>query len=67
MINAREIVFNEIAESTMQTLRLSNDGTKTILKFKGEIPSFLQGETLYSHAEIIEIINDPENGWITNE
>ena len=66
MINARFIVFNEIEETTMQTLRLSNDGTKTILKFTGKTPEFLEGETQYSHSEIIEIINDPANDWINN-
>ena len=66
MINARFIVFSEIKETTMQTLRLSNDGTKTILKFVGETPEFLEGETQYSHSEIIEIINDPANDWINN-
>ena len=66
MINARFIVFSEIKETTMQTLRLSNDGTKTILKFFGETPEFLEGETQYSHSEIIEIINDPANDWINN-
>lgn len=67
MINARFIVFSEIEETTMQTLRLSNDETKTILKFTGETPEFLEGETQYSHSEILSIINDPENGWILNE
>ena len=67
MLDARFIVFNEIEETTMQTLRLSIDGSKTILKFVGETPSFLEGETQYSHSEILEIINDPENGWINNE
>jgi len=67
MSNARLIVFNEIEETTMQTLRLSIDGSKTILKFAGQTPAFLEGETRYSHSEILEIINDPENGWINNE
>ena len=67
MINARFIVFSEIEETTMQTLRLSNDGTKTILKFSGETPEFLEGETQYSQNEILEIIKDPKNGWIINE
>ena len=67
MTNAKDIVFSEIEETTMQTLRLSNDQTETILKFQGETPSFLLGLPTYTHTEIIEIINDPQNGWIINE
>tara|TARA_R110000764_G_scaffold51770_2_gene113077 strand:- start:564 stop:797 length:234 start_codon:yes stop_codon:yes gene_type:complete len=67
MINARYIVFDQIDETSLQSLRLSIDDTKTILKFTGETPEFLEGETQYSHSEILAIINDPENGWITNE
>ena len=67
MTNAKDIVFSEIEETTMQTLRLSNDQTKAILKFQGETPFFLLGMSQYTHTEIIEIINDPQNGWIINE
>ena len=58
--------FKEVLETSSSTLRYSLDGNKTIIKFKGETPSFLQGETIYSHKEIIKIINDPANGWIEN-
>ena len=58
--------FKQVLETSPLTLRYSLDGNKTIIKFKGETPSFLQGETIYSHKEIIEIINDPANGWIEN-
>ena len=67
MINARYIVFDQIDETSLQSLRLSIDDTKTILKFTGKTPEFLEGETQYSHSEILAIINDPENGWIINE
>ena len=67
MINARYIVFDQIDETSLQSLRLSIDDTKTILKFSGQTPEFLEGQTQYSHSEILAIINDPENGWIINE
>ena len=38
-----------------------------IVKFVGETPDFLVGETQYSHNEIIEIINNPDNGWIEEQ
>ena len=56
--------FKLVIETSALTLRYSLDGSKTIIKFIGEIPSFLDGEKIYSHNEIIETINNPENGWI---
>ena len=56
--------FQQVIETSASTLRYSIDGNKTIVKFIGDVPTFLEGETTYSHSEIIEIINDPNNGWI---
>ena len=56
--------FKLVIETSASTLRYSLDGSQTIIKFIGEIPSFLDGENIYSHNEIIETINNPENGWI---
>tara|TARA_R110002051_G_scaffold1803_2_gene9989 strand:- start:3264 stop:3515 length:252 start_codon:yes stop_codon:yes gene_type:complete len=56
--------FKLVIETSASTLRYSLDGSKTIIKFIGEIPSFLDGEKIYSHNEIIKTINNPENGWI---
>jgi hypothetical protein len=58
------IDFKQVIETSKTTLRYSLDGTQTIIKFIGEIPSFLDGEKVYSHSEIIETINNPDNGWI---
>ena len=40
-------------ESSKATLRLSVDGTKTILKWDGETPEVFEGMDTYTHAEII--------------
>ena len=58
------IEFKHVIETSKATLRYNLDGTKTIVKFTGDVPPFLDGETIYSHSEIIEIINNPDNGWI---
>jgi len=60
------IDFSKIEETSLQTLRLSIDGTKTILKFSGETPLFLKDCKQYNHQEILVIINNPDNGWINN-
>jgi len=60
--------FQKVIETSEATLRYNLDGTKTIIKFIGEVPDFLSGDKIYSHSEIIETINNPDNGWIdTNE
>ena len=62
------IDFKHVLETSESTLRYNLDGTQTIVKFIGEVPSFLDGDKIYSHDEIIETINNPDNGWIeTNE
>ena len=58
------IDFQHVIETSKSTLRYNLDGTKTIVKFIGNVPSFLEGDKIYSHSEIIEIINNPDNGWI---
>jgi len=58
------IDFQHVIETSESTLRYNLDGTKTIIKFIGEVPDFLDGDKIYSHGEIIEIINNPDNGWI---
>jgi len=56
--------FKRVIETSASTLRYSLDGSQTIIKFTGEVPSFLDGYKVYFHSEIIEVINNPDNGWI---
>ena len=58
------IDFSLVEETSKDTLRLSIDGTLTVLKFKGETPNFLVGLQQYNHSEILAIMQTPE--W-TNE
>tara|TARA_R110002111_G_scaffold128305_1_gene193109 strand:+ start:797 stop:1048 length:252 start_codon:yes stop_codon:yes gene_type:complete len=58
------IDFQRVIETSSATLRYNLDGTKTIIKFIGDVPDFLSGDKIYSHSEIIETINNPDNGWI---
>lgn len=67
MSESGEINFSEVVETQLDTLRISLDGTKTILKYENEAPNFLEGITTYTHKEILQIINDPNNGWISND
>ena len=60
MANVETIDFSQVGETSQDTLRLSLDGTKTVLKFIGETPSFLVGLQQYNHQEILAIMRSAE-------
>ena len=60
MENVDTIDFAKIFEDGVDTLRLSVDSTKTVLKFEGETPDFLVGLSQYNHSEILEIMRTDE-------
>ena len=59
--------FSQVMQDSVQTLRISEDGNFTFVKFKGETPSFLEGKTQYTHAEITTILNDESGVWFISE
>ena len=56
MANVATIDFSQVGETSQDTLRLSLDGTKTVLKFIGETPNFLVGLQQYNHQEILVVM-----------
>jgi len=57
--------FNQVIQTSADTLRYSIDGSLALLKYEGEKPSFLIGKTEYSHEEILTILSGPE--WTSDE
>lgn len=57
--------FNQVLQTSADTLRYSLDGTKFLVKFEGDTPSFLSGKTEYDHAEILTILATDE--WTSDE
>ena len=57
--------FNQVLQESADTLRYSVDGTKFLLKFEGDTPSFLVGEPQYDHAEILTVLSGTE--WTAEE
>ena len=57
--------FSQVFETSADTLRYSNDGSKTFVKYEGSQPSFLSGKTEYTHSEILAILNDVDGEWYT--
>ena len=68
IIDASEVSsvdFDQVLETSAETLRFSLDGTKTFVKYEGTQPFFLLGKTEYTHEEILSILSGPE--WTSDE
>lgn len=52
--------FNQVLETSAETLRFSLDGSKTFVKFEGPTPAFLAGKPALSHSEILGVLAGPE-------
>jgi len=60
-----QVDFSQVMETSASTLRYSVDGTKTFVKFVGEVPSFLEGLTVHTHQEIKAVLATEE--WTNPE
>lgn len=65
------IDFDQVLETSSNTVGYNIAGTKTVVKYEGDMPSSVQALTTkegpYSHSEIISILdgsewNDPNEG-----
>ena len=68
IIDASEVSsvdFDQVMQTSADTLRYSVDGTKTFVKYEGTQPFFLLGKTEYNHEEILSILSGPE--WTSEE
>jgi len=61
------IDFSQLANRNAGMLRYSTDGSKALVKYRlkeGESqPSFLEGKTTYTHAEIMVVLRDVDGDW----
>ena len=55
--------FSKVKQTDANSVRKTLDGSKFIVKFEGDTPDFLEGVTLYTTQEIIEIFWNIANGW----
>ena len=63
IIDASEVSsvdFNQVLETSADTLRYNLAGTQTFVKFEGDTPSFLEGKTANTHAEMLNILSGAE-------
>jgi len=52
--------FNQVDETSADTIRYSVDGTKTFVKYDGAKPTFLYGKDTYTHSQILTILATDE-------
>ena len=60
-----QINFDEVLETSAETVRKSVDGTKTFVKWDGETPppsvqALTTIEGYYTYSEILDILSTPE-------
>ena len=61
MIDASDVSsvnFDDVLETSEDTLRYNVAGDKTFVKYEGETPSLLVGKPSFSHSEILEILSN---------
>ena len=59
--------FSKVKQTDANSVRKTLDGSKFMVKFEGDTPDFLEGVTLYTNQEMIEIFWNIENGWQLEE
>ena len=59
-----EMIDNAI-QTSMHSLRKTNDGSKAILKWEGDTPSCFDSMTTYTHSEILTELS--KSDWSSNE
>lgn len=61
------IDFQDVFETSSETVRKSVDGTKTFVKWEGQTPACVSELTTkqgpYTHSEILDILSGPD--WTT--
>ena len=62
-----DIDFDQVMQTSVRTLRLSQDGEYTFVKFQGDTPSFLDGYTQYTHSDMLKLLTDPNDIWYVDD
>jgi len=67
LAEVEDVDFSQIQQDSPETLRLSQEGNYTFVKFEGDTPSFLEGKTQYTHSEIRAILTDTNGIWYVDD
>ena len=68
IIDASEVSsvdFNQVLETSADTLRYNLAGTQTFVKYEGDTPSFLEGKTALDRSEMLTLLANEE--WSSDD
>jgi hypothetical protein len=68
IIDASEVSsvdFNQVLETSADTLRYNLAGTQTFVKFEGDTPSFLEGKTALDRSEMLAVLSTED--WSSDD
>ena len=54
------IDFDQVFETSAETLRYSLDDSQTFVKYEGVKPKFLYGKDTYTHSQMLAILSGEE-------
>jgi hypothetical protein len=57
--------FDQVLETSADTLRYNLAGTQTFVKYEGDTPSFLEGKTALDRSEMLTILANEE--WSSDD
>lgn len=58
-----DINYSEISLNSLKNVRLNNAGTKCIISYRGDQPSYFSGKTEYTATQMRAIANSSINEW----
>ena len=59
--------FNELTQTSKDTVRKKLDGSQALVSYTGSTPSALSGKTEYTLDQFLAIVYDTNNGWESEE
>jgi hypothetical protein len=68
IIDASEVSsvdFNQVLETSADTLRYNLAGTQTFVKYDGDTPSFLEGKTALDRSEMLAVLSTED--WSSDD
>ena len=63
--DVENVNFDQVLETSADTLRYNNEETQTFVKYEGAKPRFLYGKDTYTHSQILDILAGSD--WTPSE
>jgi hypothetical protein len=63
--DVENVNFDQVFETSAETLRYNNEETQTFVKYEGAKPRFLYGKDTYTHSQMLDILAGSD--WTSTE